>query len=455
MAPLLPRRRLLLGLVLVLALAAEDAQGRSLESSFLRARSGLRRGGDDGDERPTCNCACCNVQRRRPDEVTNDVTVKCQPADQQGNEVCGDACSPRQDDHVLAAATGSEGEGEPLIYANFCMFECKPVEGVAAAVMASCVDLDEADKVRIVGDDGNVKDPAFLYRRPTNKPHKLGLVTRIQANVSRRASASQPGMVAQQPPMSPKNAALLAANTRAATEWALPDSVAPADAMKAASTGWTLANNVASETMVEKHVAEAAEHVALATPIGYPEDPYIGIADITGAADNAAAHAKRAAVAAKQAQDAVLAAQAANWRIALATAQEQIKYVETQVRNEELLRGPPGWNNKGNQQGCQGPFLWCEAIIGAYQVAGQYIAQARHAEQGATRSETPEDFHKYKNEAEKLWRGVAKSEALIPSYKEQASVAFAMEQQIAETAKYIKEMQKKGLTPDQARALAR
>lgn len=114
------------------------------------------------DEFPECNCNCCDTVERRPDEIVFGAATKCAPSETKPTDVCGEQCKPADDDKVLAPFA----QDESLDYQRFCMFECKPAEGILAKPEEQCVALDKVDVTRMVDANGNVKDPAFLYARP-------------------------------------------------------------------------------------------------------------------------------------------------------------------------------------------------------------------------------------------------------------------------------------------------
>eukprot|EP00440_Ansanella_granifera_P047518 gb/GFBE01051469.1/.p1 GENE.gb/GFBE01051469.1/~~gb/GFBE01051469.1/.p1 ORF type:complete len:444 (+),score=120.37 gb/GFBE01051469.1/:1-1332(+) len=118
----------------------------------------------------TCSCDCCSVASRRPDERKPGVSVKCAPNDGHSRQMCSDQCSPAVGDGILGLMA-TEGV---LDYTNFCFHECKPAEGPMSLLATQCLSLEEKEANRVLDQDGNAMDPAFLYsERPGAAEQKL------------------------------------------------------------------------------------------------------------------------------------------------------------------------------------------------------------------------------------------------------------------------------------------
>lgn len=159
------------------AFLENGARGGALGSQVLLANASGRRGGgrswgralqsDDGQ--PVCSCDCCNVAQRRPDEVVANAGIKCAPSDEHSTDLCGEQglCSPLADDRVLRDTL----EDQSVDYQRFCLFECKPAEGLASPIRTQCVALEPPEMAKVVDSMGNPIDPAIIYSHgPEQQP---------------------------------------------------------------------------------------------------------------------------------------------------------------------------------------------------------------------------------------------------------------------------------------------
>lgn len=142
---------------------ASGAEALLANATGRRGRHGAGRVAARDDGQPLCSCDCCNVAARRPDEVVANAAIKCAPSDDHGADLCGEQglCSAAQDDRILRNTM----EDQSVDYQRFCLFECKPAEGLASPIRTQCVDLELQDVSKVVDASGNPVDPAIVYAR--------------------------------------------------------------------------------------------------------------------------------------------------------------------------------------------------------------------------------------------------------------------------------------------------
>eukprot|EP00929_Paragymnodinium_shiwhaense_P114963 TRINITY_DN83524_c0_g1_i1.p1 TRINITY_DN83524_c0_g1~~TRINITY_DN83524_c0_g1_i1.p1 ORF type:complete len:638 (+),score=169.07 TRINITY_DN83524_c0_g1_i1:79-1992(+) len=179
------------------------------------------------DEYPDCSCNCCDTVERRPDEIVFGAAVKCAPSDQRSSDICGEQCKPLEDDKVL----GPAAQDDALDYNRFCMFECKPAEGILAKPQEQCVPLDAVDVTRMVDKMGGIKDPAFLYARPKPRGQRGGTL-----KVKPAGAMAPPivGEITTPPPPIVSNSEVVA------TQWQrVPVSVPPQNYQSSGGPQWS------------------------------------------------------------------------------------------------------------------------------------------------------------------------------------------------------------------------
>mmetsp|Transcript_48788 Transcript_48788/g.136559 ORF Transcript_48788/g.136559 Transcript_48788/m.136559 type:complete len:311 (+) Transcript_48788:87-1019(+) len=241
-------------------------------------------------EQPSCSCDCCDVVERRPDEIVDNVGVKCSPSEEHSEDVCGEQCAPAPGDQVLA----SNAEDAAVDYQRFCFFECKPAEGVASPVRTQCVALDEVDVRRVMDSTGNAMDPAPVYGRALRRGNSV------------RATPA---------------AALLGA-TRGKSSRAIA-----LDATREATEG----RRTTEAEALEASRGARRTRGALDDIRGAGGDVYAGIGELRGNVDLSRARAEAAEKAARTAEAMLQEAQLANGRIATKVAEEQLAAYENQV----------------------------------------------------------------------------------------------------------------------------
>jgi len=219
--------------------STSSAQALLANATGLRGRRGARRAAARDDGQPLCSCDCCSVAARRPDEIVASAAIKCAPSGDHGADLCGEQglCSAAQDDRILRDTM----EDQSVDYQRFCLFECKPAEGVESPVRTQCIDLELQDVGKVVDASGNPVDPAIVYAHgPELRAADMAVgdpPARIAGPLPRlapAAGAAAPAGQAASPgdPVAPRAASLVAAGPGAADEPPVPAG------MEVVSTGY-------------------------------------------------------------------------------------------------------------------------------------------------------------------------------------------------------------------------
>jgi len=418
-------------------LSLSDNNGRKL---------GSRAGGQD-DDLPTCSCDCCDVSPRRPDEFSFGAVIKCAPSEQQhSTDVCQQQCTPVSEDPVLGEMA-TEGT---LDMQRFCMFECKPAGGITSRLATQCVALNEVEESRVVGKDGNVKDPAFLYSRPAGfrTAALRGGPAAIPSNIPRGMAPRNGGSsllsgTASVSSSGSADGASAKSSTSGQVEHVQPTpeafahraheaiimgppatatvpgaaSVRRWDAVEDFERGSYLAEDEGEETVDATNDAIQSEIAMRSDPGHFAGDPFATTADISNSAIQAGRYARGAGKAAATAEAALKEAQSKNWHIALSTAQTQVLNVENTVRAEDLARAM-ALAARQNKSAPGIDWQWQEAIIGAKQVAAEYQDRAQQAELAAQQASNPSEAAEATKEAQQMYLGANKAKVLIPVYED-------------------------------------
>lgn len=356
----------------------------------LRVRQAEHGGTSDGP--PQCTCDCCNVAKRRPEEVqlaALDVHVKCVASEEHGPEVCADQCTPPVRDE------NTEEEEQnllPLDMLNFCFFECKPVDGVMSPLLAACVALEDDEARRVVDKNGNTVDPAIIYKRRDPAPSAM-LLSKTRGGI-------------RQVPPAPMPAASPAAAPGPGPAPAPGNPVVTA-AINQAVKGITLAKD---QEMAARLEADRLNRIEALKAAGAGSDPMAIIEDISEAAEGSRKAAERSADHARRAGEAMKAARANSWTTAVGAAGFSVQQFRAKAGNKALEEAatPIPWSELAAEASAQATRPYLRIVRQAQQMSEQWHMEAQDKADKARR---------FRNKAQGLEQDAAELEQEGDPYK--------------------------------------
>lgn len=252
----------------------------------------LRNGqGHSTRDLPACSCDCCEVAKRRADEVNLGVQIKCAPSDSHSSDMCTEECLASDTDKILPSTDGT------LQYMRFCFYECKPFQGLSSPLASECLDLDNEDIKLVIDADGNAQDPAVAFAAAAQREAHNRTVALMTAKAAQKADPEAVKVLAN-------NMKRQATNEGAAAR-------AEAEASRVVEAGHAEDLNTRLKQQVSNQKAGLS--------VGFQ-----GLSDIHQAMINAEKEAAKAAEAAQVALSSVHAGKKQAWEVAMGEGQKSV-----------------------------------------------------------------------------------------------------------------------------------
>lgn len=341
--------------------------------------------GTAGDDQSMCSCDCCDVVERRPDEVSAGVGVKCAPSAAHSQDVCGEQCSPGEDDLVLQV----EGEQTTLDYLRFCFFECKPAEGISSPVRTQCIALDSTDVRRVLDPGGNAMDPAFLYSRPTWPDGSPAVVTPLTIPV-RLPSQSLLSANARIVGSGAKQLALGVPLSRAGVASSL-DAVRPEQVTKKSNGEDKLADKMAGASVQVARSLGSREANASLAEANRLLNPHVVVANLHAAALSATTATGGATFAAEQgAQAYKQTAKTTRMTGLQAVKAEVLRWNATAASKptSDSLKDENFWQQKAAEAAQEASQPWVSKLLRTQKDISDYLAEGHRVAKEAMKIET-------------------------------------------------------------------